>query len=170
MRFYFAYGSNLWVDQMQSRCPGHIKIGRGTVCGYRWIINIHGYATIVAAANEAVQGIVYTLTSTDEQGLDDFEEVEAGLYEKRECQVLLADREVSCLVYIDPVTTEGWPDLEYSAQINYGLRDANLPEDYVEQTIRRFVPAMSEEHASAGKGAGHAAVNGQGGAGGGGEA
>jgi gamma-glutamylcyclotransferase len=170
MRFYFAYGSNLWLAQMNRRCPGHSKIGHGILPGYRWIINTHGYATVMAAENERVHGVVYTLSATDEQNLDAYEEVASGLYQKCDCKVRLADREVDCLVYIDPVTSEGRPSAAYITRINYGLRDAKLPEGYVAQTIRRFVPALSEGALSAGEGAGHAAVHGQGGAGGGGEA
>ena len=170
MRFYFAYGSNLWVAQMNSRCPEHTKIGHGILYGYRWIINTHGYATVVAAENEMVQGVVYTLRAADEQKLDAYEEVSSGLYQKCECKVMLADREVDCLVYIDPVTTEGRPDAAYITRINYGVRDAKLPDVYVEQTIRRFVPALPEGVMSAGEGASHATVHGQGGAGGGSEA
>ena len=169
MRFYFAYGSNLWRAQMNSRCPGHTRISHGVLHGYRWIINSHGYATVVAAENELVHGVVYTLSAMDEQSLDAYEEVASGLYQKWDCKVQLADREVHCLVYIDPVTSEGRPDAAYIARINYGVRDAKLPDVYVEKTIRRFVPALPEGGMSAGEGAGHAAVNWQGGAGGGGE-
>jgi len=144
MRFYFAYGSNMWVAQMNSRCPGNSRIGSGVLPGFRWIINSHGYATLVTDPDETVHGIVYTLTATDEKSLDDYEEVRSGLYRKRECKVMLGEREVSCLVYIDPVTSEGVPDAAYIARINYGLRDARLPGGYVERVVRRFVPAGAD--------------------------
>jgi hypothetical protein len=79
--------------------------------------------------------------------------------------VQLADREVDCLVYIDPVTREGRPDAAYITRINYGVRDAKLPDVYVEQSIRRFVPALPEGGMSAGKSAGYAAIHGQSGTG-----
>ncbi len=141
MRFYFAYGSNMWLAQMNSRCPGHSRIGLGILSGYRWLINRHGYATLAVAADEAVHGVVYTLTETDEQNLDAYEEVDSGLYLKQECTVRMAERELSCLVYIDPVSEEGAPEAAYIARINYGLRDAGLPESYVAKHIRRFIPA-----------------------------
>jgi hypothetical protein len=53
----------------------------------------------------------------------------------------MAERELSCLVYIDPVSDEGTPDAAYIARINFGLRDAGLPQSYVDKTIRRFIPA-----------------------------
>jgi len=141
VRFYFAYGSNMWLAQMNSRCPGHSRIGLGILSGYRWLINRHGYATLAVAADEAVHGVVYTLTETDELNLDAYEEVDSGLYLKQECTVRMAERELSCLVYIDPVSEEGAPEAAYIARINYGLRDAGLPESYVDKHIRRFVPA-----------------------------
>jgi hypothetical protein len=34
-KLYFAYGSNLWLEQMQIRCPYHRIIGMGSLGGYR---------------------------------------------------------------------------------------------------------------------------------------
>jgi gamma-glutamylcyclotransferase len=141
MRYYFAYGSNMWLAQMNSRCPGHSRIGLGVLSGYRWLINVHGYATLALAPNEDVHGVVHTLTERDERNLDAYEEVGSGLYQKQECTVRMAEREISCLVYIDPVSDEGAAEAVYIARINYGLRDAGLPESYVDKYIRRFVPA-----------------------------
>jgi len=140
VRYYFAYGSNLWMKQMVSRCPDSRKIGRGVLHGYRWIINVHGYATIVAAPEEVVHGVVYTLSPRDEQNLDDYEEVASGLYQKYECPVELGEQVMNCLVYIDPVSREGVADAAYKARINYGLCDTALPESYVQSVIRKFVP------------------------------
>jgi hypothetical protein len=53
----------------------------------------------------------------------------------------MAEGEISCLVYIDPVSEEGAAKAAYIARINSGLRDAGLPESYVQKYIRPFVPA-----------------------------
>ncbi|KAL1648495.1 hypothetical protein SLS58_002250 [Diplodia intermedia] len=51
---YFAYGSNLWLDQMHRRCPSSVYLGVGRLhgsnssnTGWRWIINERGYANVV---------------------------------------------------------------------------------------------------------------------------
>ncbi|ESZ95000.1 AIG2 family protein [Sclerotinia borealis F-4128] len=44
---YFAYGSNLSLTQMHTRCPHSTYYGLGVLYGYRWIINERGYANIV---------------------------------------------------------------------------------------------------------------------------
>lgn len=140
MRYYFAYGSNLWMAQMDSRCPGNRKIGPGVLHGYRWMINAHGYATIVADPAAVVHGVVYTLNENDEENLDEYEEVASGLYLKHECVVKWEGALLRCLVYIDPLAEEGVADADYRARINAGLRDAALPEGYVQAVIRKFVP------------------------------
>ena len=45
-----------------------------------------------------------------------------------------------CLVYIASDNDMGKPQAEYIERINAGIKSANLPEDYVEQWIRHFVP------------------------------
>jgi gamma-glutamylcyclotransferase len=143
MKLYFAYGSNMWADQMRRRCPQSTCIGKALLSGYRWIITTRGYASIVASVEDEVYGIVYTITRDDELSLDAFEGVATGSYLKRSLTVVLADKEVECLVYIDPVTCEGKPHDEYIERINRGLKDAYLPRDYVTRYIRKFVPSES---------------------------
>jgi hypothetical protein len=47
---YFAFGSNLWQQQMSLRCPSSPLIGIGRLRGYRWHINARGYANIAPTA------------------------------------------------------------------------------------------------------------------------
>jgi gamma-glutamylcyclotransferase len=49
-------------------------------------------------------------------------------------------RDLNCLVYIDPVTEEGNPKVEYISRINNGIRDAGFPEEYITRYLRPFVP------------------------------
>ncbi|TGO66710.1 hypothetical protein BELL_0938g00010 [Botrytis elliptica] len=44
---YFAYGSNLSLKQMKTRCPDSTYVGTGVLQNYRWIVNQRGYANIV---------------------------------------------------------------------------------------------------------------------------
>jgi gamma-glutamylcyclotransferase len=70
MKNYFAYGSNLMLDQMKERCTDNVKIGIGTLSGYRWIINTRGYANIVKSEGDYVLGMIYEISSNDEKTLD----------------------------------------------------------------------------------------------------
>lgn len=107
---YFAYGSNMWMDQMLGRCPGSRFIGRGVLHGYRWQINERGYANIVKYSEAkaggktkadgdktatgdgaalhtpipCVHGLLYELDKEgdDEALLDLYEGVRSGAYSK----------------------------------------------------------------------------------------
>ena len=138
---YFAYGSNLWIDQMNRRCPESTVVGKGVLHGYRWIITTRGYASIVVSDEDEVHGVVYAMKPDDVCSLDTHEGVASGLYVKRILNVLQAGQGMECLVYIDPVTDEGVPHDEYIHRINEGLKDSDLSKAYVSKYIRKFIPA-----------------------------
>jgi gamma-glutamylcyclotransferase len=138
---YFAYGSNLWRHQMLSRCPECRVIGTGRLNGWRWIITSRGYASIVASQGDHVLGTVYDLSEADVRKLDSFEGVAQGAYRKQQLSISVDGQELSCLVYIDPVTEEGEAKEEYIARINNGVNDAGFPHDYVTRYLRPYVPA-----------------------------
>jgi len=138
---YFAYGSNLWRQQMTSRCPEHRKTGAGRLNGWHWIITTRGYASIVASKCDYVLGTVYELSESDEQNLDLFEGVSQGNYRKETVMVVVDGQQSSCLVYIDEVTETGQPKTEYIARINNGIRDATFPDEYVTRYLRPFIPS-----------------------------
>ncbi|KAI1740848.1 hypothetical protein F4680DRAFT_87377 [Xylaria scruposa] len=81
-QLYFAYGSNLWMKQMATRCPNSYYVGRALLPDYRWQINERGYANIVPASGFTVHGLVYELGAGDEARLDRSEGVFSGAYSK----------------------------------------------------------------------------------------
>lgn len=137
---YFAYGSNLWREQMIKRCPELSEIGTGLIKGWRWIVTTRGYASIVKSEADYVLGTVYELSAADLRNLDHFEGVAQGNYLKEMMLVSVAGRELNFLVYIDQVVEEGRAIEEYIARINNGIHDARLPEEYVACYLRPFVP------------------------------
>lgn len=169
--YYFGYGSNLWLKQMTLRCPSATYAGIARLARYRWIINGRGYANIVQTSNptDVVYGLVYALTEEDEKRLDVNEgvpwaytkeymavgfwplkrgekvDIASGSSEGGEGKVLL--------VYIDRKRVEDdVPNAEYVHRINMGLRDAvkiGLPLAYVDDVIRKFIPAEGEEEEEA---------------------
>lgn len=140
-RLYFAYGSNMGAAQMRDRCPENCLLGPAELDGYRWIVNARGYANIVADEQGTVVGLLYLLSSSDEESLDGFEGVAQGNYRKVQLAVRRGGERVMALVYIDPVEAEGVPRLEYIGRINAALRDADLPAAYIAGVVRRFIPA-----------------------------
>jgi hypothetical protein len=76
---YFAYGSNLSLTQMSSRCPSSLYHSLGVLKGYKWVIGPRGYANVVkrqkqgdeksGQEEEVVYGMLYRITMEDEQQL-----------------------------------------------------------------------------------------------------
>ena len=98
------------------------------------------------SSNHVVYGTVYTLSEADEVELDRYEGVSGGSYTKKDLDVELLSTEgvgkmTRCLVYIDP-RPEGHfkPRKEYIRRINSGLKDADLPAEWVQQNIRPSIP------------------------------
>ncbi|KHO00180.1 AIG2 family protein [Metarhizium album ARSEF 1941] len=87
VKYYFAYGSNLHMKQMQRRCPNSRYVGFGRLPNFRWQINERGYANVVHAQGQWVDGLVYEIEETDEEKLDISEGVAKGAYEKQHMQV-----------------------------------------------------------------------------------
>lgn len=143
MKYYFGYGSNMWVEQMQMRCPHSRKIGTARLDAHRWIITTRGYAGIVKSIENYVLGTLYEISPSDEASLDKYEGVSLGHYRKEQHPVCWDDATQTALVYVDPVATEGSPKPEYMARINAGLGDAHLPDDYVARYIRPFILAQN---------------------------
>lgn len=73
---YFAYGSNLDVDQMANRCPGARLVGRAWLDGHRLAFAGTsrlwggGVATVVEAPWRSVPGALYEAGSGDFEVLD----------------------------------------------------------------------------------------------------
>jgi len=148
---------------MADRCPDSIFIGKAVLPSHRWFISPRGYANVIPSGPESsVYGIVYSLSDSDESWLDMLEGVGSGCYDKLYMDVRLyvdgdtageyedsrrTRRVVNCLVYVDPRTNVGPPRQEYIDRINKGLKDAMLPEWWVEEVIRPFIPATSDGRA-----------------------
>lgn len=131
-RLYFAYGSNMDLGQMATRCPGARVVEGAVLADRRFIIAARGYANVVVAPGEAVFGLLWDLPPADEASLDGYEGVRPGLYHKDECEVLTTGgRHVRALLYLAAETGTGDPQPGYLEGIVAAARHHGLPADYV---------------------------------------
>ncbi len=73
-RLYFAYGSNINLEQMRFRCPDAIPVMPVTLLGYELGFRGHaGVATILPKEGTVVHGLLWDLTPQCEQSLDRYE-------------------------------------------------------------------------------------------------
>lgn len=131
-RFYFAYGSNMDREQMTRRCPTAQYLGVGSLYGYRFLINSRGVATILSAADNLVQGVMWRLLPEDEIRLDRYEGVPIS-YQKEIVQVQICNRITETLVYLATDTSDGAPRLGYieliiNAAEKHGFESAYIGE------------------------------------------
>lgn len=139
MKRYFAYGSNLSHAQMIKRCPQGEALGPATLTGYRWYITERGFASLLPSTRDRVFGLVYSISDTDEIALDHYEGIALGAYVKSEVTVRFKGEDMTCMLYIDPITQEGRPAKRYAAAIRQGISDAKLPADYVQQYLEKYL-------------------------------
>ena len=138
--YYFGYGSNLSKEQMAIRCPDSSYVSPGKLLGYSWLINTRGYASIKPAKDDVVLGEIFNLSQKDVDYLDIYENVDDGMYIKSTLSIETSSGPIDCLVYIASDNNLGSPQEEYIDRINSGIKSANLPADYVQKSIRPFIP------------------------------
>ncbi|KAF9014082.1 Butirosin biosynthesis, BtrG-like protein [Cyathus striatus] len=150
---YFGYGSNIWLDQMNRRCPESKFIGIAVLQDWKWIINGRGYANIIPTPGDIVYGSVYELSPSDESSLDRYEGV-PKYYGKQTLSVNFTsttgeEKVVDTLVYVDEHdVVPGEPKAEYIDRMNWAIVDGvkcGIPRAYIQKYIRPFIRADSEE-------------------------
>ncbi len=72
-RLYFAYGSNINLDQMAYRCPAATPLMPVVLHGYELTYRGGGVATVIPKENSTVLGLMWKLTPECEQSLDRYE-------------------------------------------------------------------------------------------------
>ena len=123
---YFAYGSNLHRAGMLSRCPAAVALGRAALPGHALVFR--SWADVEPRPGVSVAGGLWRVTPACLAALDDYEDVEAGLYRR----VLLPVRRegaaetVEALVYRMTATHRAPPEPGYLALISEGCRDFGL--------------------------------------------
>ena len=70
---YFAYGSNINLNQMAYRCPDASVVGPVTLENYELLFRLGGYATIMPCEGGKVHGLLWSLTPDCERSLDQYE-------------------------------------------------------------------------------------------------
>lgn len=84
-RYYIAYGSNLNITQMRSRCPSARIIGTGEIPGYRLLFKgsrTGSYLTIEPCEGASVPVAAWEISKADERALDRYEGCPTFYYKK----------------------------------------------------------------------------------------
>jgi len=141
-KFYFAYGSNMDQNQMNSRCPNPKLLGVAILKGYKFVYDGCSYkrkgavANIVESPDEIVYGALYEISINDEKRLDNYEGY-CKSYDKKTVKVKDSEgREYEAMVYYRYPKEEGLPSNEYENIVVNAGRKLGLPEDYIEKYLK----------------------------------
>lgn len=103
---YFAYGSNMNPQRMRGRNINYAERNPAILKGYTLKFNkvsfrnLHeGFANIVPDAKEFVEGVLYDLSDTDIEKLDQYEGYPVH-YDRRQVKVMTGTGEEEALTYI----------------------------------------------------------------------
>ena len=140
--WYFAYGSNLWIEQKELRTSA-IRTGDerpriARLGDFRFAFNKRGskgqvYANIMACPGDHVIGVVYRCKPSTVETMSGFE----GGYERKTIVVVIDDNVgVEAITYVamkKNVVNDARPSDEYLTRIVNGATEHGLPQDYIEK-------------------------------------
>jgi gamma-glutamylcyclotransferase len=146
MRPYLAYGSNMIVADMRRRCPTARVQGVARLRDHRFRIVRSGYASLARESGAIAYGILWSISAADEQRLDTYEEVAAGLYRRAHLAVDTIGKDgkvgnpVTALVYLARDAGLGRPRRFYLEPILAAMQAHGLPGEAL-ANIARWLPA-----------------------------
>ena len=142
---YFAYGSNINLDQMAYRCPDASVVGPVTLENYELLFRRGGFATIMPCEGETVHGLLWSITPDCERSLDRYEGYPC-FYDKRMVTVRDSEgRSLSVMAYVmdERFREPMLPTTTYYNGILEGYRQNGLP---VTALKKAWDHAMQEVH------------------------
>ena len=148
MKLYFAYGANLHLDNMRSRCPDAVAIQPFHLEDHR--LAFSGVATILPEQASRVPGALWAISEADERALDQFEGW-PYLYRKE----TIRQDGIEFMVYVMNSTIAGEPSKPYLDTIAAGYQDWGLALEDLDTAVERtFWEIEYDMHSSATRGIG----------------
>ena len=123
-KLYFAYGMNTNKEEMAYRCPSAVPMGKAILPGYR--LEFKSFATIVPSPKEQVEGVLWTITDTDESALDVLEGY-PEFYDKKNVSVIHDEMNYIAMTYIMGPREQGYaPSDGYYSMVSEGYQTFGL--------------------------------------------
>ena len=139
---YFAYGSNINLEQMEHRCPDALLVGPVTLQNYELQFRGSGFATVAPKKDCVVHGLLWKLTPSCEQSLDRYEGYPRH-YIKEAVTVQTADgSKIPVMAYImaEPMCRQpALPYPRYYRAIQQGFEANGLPVESLEEAWNRTI-------------------------------
>ena len=144
---YFAYGSNINLNQMSYRCPDASVVGPVALENYELLFRRGGFATIAPKEGGKVHGLLWSLSPECERSLDHYEGF-PRFYDKRMVTVRDAEgRSLSVMAYImdERFREPMLPTDTYYNGILEGYRQNGLPVAALKKAWEHAVQEVHQE-------------------------
>jgi gamma-glutamylcyclotransferase (GGCT)/AIG2-like uncharacterized protein YtfP len=134
---YAAYGSNMDPFQMAQRCPHSPQAGTGWLEGWRLTFGGEdlgwegALATVVEEKNSRVFVVLYEVSDSDEEALDQWDGATLGYYSKLRVRVATLEGDALAWLYVLNDYEGGLPSARYLGIMADAAEAAGAPRDYV---------------------------------------
>ena len=137
VKLYFAYGMNTNQEEMSYRCPGARALGKAVLPGYR--LEFKSFATIVPKPKESVDGVLWTITDSDESALDMLEGY-PEFYDKKTVSVEHNEQSYIAMTYIMNPREKGYaPSDGYYSMVSEGYQTFGLSQQQLLDAKNRSI-------------------------------
>lgn len=138
-KLYIAYGSNLNLVQMASRCPSAAIYAKGILNNWELVYRgskTNSHATIIRKSKSTVPVIVWKIQPADEYRLDIYEGY-PHYYFKKNIMVYIEGKRRKAMVYImNENQMPGKPSKRYISTIRQGYIDNNMDLAILEKSLK----------------------------------
>ena len=140
VKLYFAYGMNTNQEEMSYRCPDARALGKAMLPGYR--LEFKSFATIVPSPKESVEGVLWTITDTDESALDMLEGY-PEFYDKKTLSVEHDNQSYIAMTYIMGPREQGYaPSDGYYSMVSEGYQSFGLSQQQLLDAKNRSIQGI----------------------------
>ena len=135
-KLYFAYGMNTNQEEMAYRCPRAVALGKAVLPGYRF--EFKSFATIVPSPGEQVEGVLWTITESDELALDILEGY-PEFYDKRHVKVQQGIDYIAMTYIMNPREKGYAPSDGYYSMVSEGYQAFGLSQQQLLDAKNRSI-------------------------------
>ena len=139
-KLYFAYGMNTNKEEMAYRCPGAVALGKSILPGYRF--EFKSFATIVPSPGEYVEGVLWTITDSDEVALDILEGY-PEFYDKRHVTVHQGMDYIAMTYIMNPREKGYAPSSGYYSMVSEGYQAFGLNQQQLLDAKNRSIKEIT---------------------------
>lgn len=137
-KLYIAYGSNLNLSQMASRCPSANVYAKGTLNNWELVYRgskTNAHATIIRKQNSTIPVLIWEIEKSDEVQLDIYEEY-THYYFKKNIMVYINGKRRKAMVYImNENQAPGRPSKQYINTIRQAYIDNDMDLSIFEKSL-----------------------------------